>query len=161
MTTILVVDDDIRNIFAIDSLLEKRQMTVIHAENGRIGVAHLRDNPDVDLVLMDMMMPEMDGIEATQLIREDPRFTSLPIISLTAKAMKGDRDKAIQAGGEFLANDRGADQVGAFNGANVVAHRIEHAVGRDAGDRRNLIDTEAFDRMQNEGLARAGTDVAQ
>ncbi len=95
---ILVVDDDARNIFAIERLLENRLMKVIHAENGKIGIVHLENNPDVDLVLMDMMMPEMDGIEATRLIRKDPRFVDLPIISLTAKAMKGDRDKAIQAG---------------------------------------------------------------
>jgi CheY-like chemotaxis protein len=73
-------------------------MQVIHAENGKIAIAHLQAHPDVDLVLMDMMMPEMDGIEATRIIRQDQRFSRLPIISLTAKAMKGDRDKAIQAG---------------------------------------------------------------
>ena len=95
---ILVVDDDSRNIFAINSMLEARKMTVIHAENGRLGLEQLMANPDVDLVIMDMMMPEMDGIEATQAIRQDGRFACLPIISLTAKAMKGDRDKAIQAG---------------------------------------------------------------
>jgi signal transduction histidine kinase/HAMP domain-containing protein/ActR/RegA family two-component response regulator len=95
---ILVVDDDSRNIFAIDSVLEERKMQVIHAENGKIAIAHLQAHPDVDLVLMDMMMPEMDGIEATRIIRQDQRFSRLPIISLTAKAMKGDRDKAIQAG---------------------------------------------------------------
>ncbi|MBC7658954.1 MAG: HAMP domain-containing protein [Chitinophagaceae bacterium] len=95
---ILVIDDDSRNIFAIDSVLEDRKMIVLHAENGKLGIAQLIDNPDVDLVLMDMMMPEMDGIEATQIIRQDSRFTSLPIISLTAKAMKGDREKALQAG---------------------------------------------------------------
>jgi HAMP domain-containing protein/signal transduction histidine kinase/CheY-like chemotaxis protein len=95
---ILVVDDDSRNIFAIDSVLEERKMQVIHAENGKVAIAHLQAHPDVDLVLMDMMMPEMDGIEATRVIRQDPQFSRLPIISLTAKAMKGDRDKAIQAG---------------------------------------------------------------
>ncbi|MDQ3230472.1 MAG: ATP-binding protein, partial [Pseudobdellovibrionaceae bacterium] len=95
---ILVVDDDSRNIFAIDSVLEARNMQVIHAENGKIAISHMQAHPDVDLVLMDMMMPEMDGIEATRIIRQDPRFSRLPIISLTAKAMKGDRDKAIQAG---------------------------------------------------------------
>ena len=95
---ILVIDDDSRNIFAIDSVLEAQGMVVLHAENGRIGISLLMENPDVDLVLMDMMMPEMDGIEATKLIRLDPRFAALPIISLTAKAMKGDREKAIHAG---------------------------------------------------------------
>ncbi len=95
---ILVVDDDSRNIFAIDSVLEDRRMIVLHAENGKVGITQLNENPDVDLVLMDMMMPEMDGIQATRTIRKDARFTTLPIISLTAKAMKGDREKAILAG---------------------------------------------------------------
>jgi HAMP domain-containing protein/signal transduction histidine kinase/ActR/RegA family two-component response regulator len=95
---ILVVDDDMRNIFAIDSVLESRQMQVLHAENGRAAVALLNAQPDVDLVLMDLMMPDMDGFEATQIIRQDVRFKDLPIISLTAKAMKGDREKALAAG---------------------------------------------------------------
>ncbi len=95
---VLVVDDDSRNILAIDSVLEARKMQILHAENGRLGVAQLMDHPDIDLILMDMMMPDMDGAEAMHLIRQDPRFASLPIISLTAKAMKGDRDKALQAG---------------------------------------------------------------
>jgi signal transduction histidine kinase/HAMP domain-containing protein/ActR/RegA family two-component response regulator len=95
---VLVVDDDSRNIFAIDTILEARGMTVIHADNGKIAISKLQEHGDIDLVLMDMMMPEMDGIEATELIRNDPQFQRLPIISLTAKAMKGDRDKAIRAG---------------------------------------------------------------
>ena len=95
---VLLVDDDIRNIFAINSVLEARRMRVLHAENGREALEILKENPDVDLVLMDTMMPEMDGLTATQAIREMPRFQRLPIISLTAKAMKGDREKAIEAG---------------------------------------------------------------
>jgi signal transduction histidine kinase/CheY-like chemotaxis protein/HAMP domain-containing protein len=95
---VLVVDDDSRNIFAIDTILEARGMTVVHADNGKIAISKLHEHGDVDLVLMDMMMPEMDGIEATELIRKDPQFQRLPIISLTAKAMQGDRDKAIRAG---------------------------------------------------------------
>ncbi len=95
---VLLVDDDIRNIFAINSVLEDRGIRVLHAENGKIGIQLLKDNPDVDLVLMDTMMPEMDGLEATQTIRKLPQFKNLPIISLTAKAMKGDREKAIQSG---------------------------------------------------------------
>jgi CheY-like chemotaxis protein len=73
-------------------------MTVLRAENGLLGIKVLRENPDVDLILVDTMMPEMDGLSATTEIRKDPRFKDLPIISLTAKAMKGDRDKALQAG---------------------------------------------------------------
>jgi len=95
---VLIVDDDMRNIYAITSILESREMKVIYAENGKIGIKLLKENPTIDLVLMDMMMPEMDGIEATQKIREMKQFLALPIISLTAKAMKGDREKAISAG---------------------------------------------------------------
>ena len=73
-------------------------MNVIYAENGALGVKCLRENPDVDLILMDVMMPEMDGIEAIQQIRQIQEFADLPIISLTAKAMKGDREKCIAAG---------------------------------------------------------------
>ncbi len=95
---ILVMDDDVRNIFAINSVLESRGMHVLHAENGRVGLRLLEEHPDIDLILMDTMMPEMDGLTATQEIRKNPGFERLPIISLTAKAMKGDREKAIDAG---------------------------------------------------------------
>ncbi|MGZ3711227.1 MAG: response regulator, partial [Bdellovibrionota bacterium] len=95
---ILLMDDDIRNIFAINSILESRGMKVLHAENGKAGIKLLEDHPDVDLVLMDTMMPEMDGLTATSEIRKNSKFKRLPIISLTAKAMKGDRDKALEAG---------------------------------------------------------------
>jgi HAMP domain-containing protein/signal transduction histidine kinase/ActR/RegA family two-component response regulator len=97
-TKVLVMDDDIRNIFAINSILESRNITVLHAENGREGIELLLENPDVDVVLMDTMMPEMDGLSATAEIRKIPQFLALPIISLTAKAMKGDREKALEAG---------------------------------------------------------------
>ncbi|MFO0676325.1 MAG: response regulator [Polyangiaceae bacterium] len=96
--SILLVDDDGRNIFAIQSVLEARKARVLVAENGRVALDVLSVNPDVDLVLMDTMMPEMDGVSATQAIRALPRFGMLPIISLTAKAMKGDREKALEAG---------------------------------------------------------------
>jgi CheY-like chemotaxis protein/two-component sensor histidine kinase len=95
---VLLADDDIRNVFAINSVLESRQMKVLHAENGREAIRLLEANPAVDLVLMDTMMPEMDGLSAIQEIRRQERFARLPIISLTAKAMKGDREKAIDAG---------------------------------------------------------------
>jgi CheY-like chemotaxis protein len=95
---ILIVDDDIRNVFALTSALESRGMEVHYSENGRDGIAMLVANPDVDLVLMDIMMPEMDGYETTREIRTKDEFRDLPIISLTAKAMKGDREKSIAAG---------------------------------------------------------------
>jgi CheY-like chemotaxis protein len=95
---VLVVDDDVRNIFALTSLLEDHNLKVAHAENGRAGIELLKKTPDVDLVLMDIMMPEMDGYETMKAIREVPEFRSLPIVALTAKAMKGDRAKCIEAG---------------------------------------------------------------
>jgi hypothetical protein len=95
---ILIVDDDIRNVFALTSALEMRGMKVLYAENGREGIGKLRENPDVDLVLLDVMMPEMDGYETARSIRAMARFEHLPIISLTAKAMRGDREKCIAAG---------------------------------------------------------------
>jgi signal transduction histidine kinase/HAMP domain-containing protein/CheY-like chemotaxis protein len=95
---VLIVDDDVRNIFAITSVLEARGMSVRYAENGRVALNMLGQEPDVDIILMDTMMPEMDGIEATQFIRTKKEYQRLPIISLTAKAMKGDREKCIAAG---------------------------------------------------------------
>ncbi|MBA2404959.1 MAG: HAMP domain-containing protein [Bdellovibrionales bacterium] len=95
---VLVIDDDMRNIFAITVILERRGMSVIYAENGLLGIEKLKANPDVDMILMDIMMPEMGGIEATQEIRKLEPFKELPIITLTAKAMKGDREKCLEAG---------------------------------------------------------------
>lgn len=95
---ILLVDDDIRNVFALSSVLEGYRMDVTFAENGREALEILDKNPEIDLVLMDMMMPEMDGYEAMTRIRQIPKFEKLPIIALTAKAMKEDRGKCIEAG---------------------------------------------------------------
>jgi signal transduction histidine kinase/CheY-like chemotaxis protein/HAMP domain-containing protein len=95
---VLIVDDDLRNIFALSSVLERHRMGVLFAENGREGIEMLEKSGQVDIVLMDVMMPEMDGYDTTRAIRRSSRFTSLPIISLTAKAMKGDREKCIAAG---------------------------------------------------------------
>jgi HAMP domain-containing protein/signal transduction histidine kinase/CheY-like chemotaxis protein len=95
---ILLVDDDLRNLFALRTVLESRNVSVLHAENGRVALELLQTHPDIDLVLMDTMMPEMDGLSATRAIRDITQFQKLPIVSLTAKAMKGDREKAIEAG---------------------------------------------------------------
>jgi CheY-like chemotaxis protein/HAMP domain-containing protein/signal transduction histidine kinase len=95
---VLIVDDDLRNIFALSSVLERQQMEVLFAENGRDGIEVLENNPSIEIVLMDIMMPEMDGYDTMRAIRRNPDFKQLPIITLTAKAMKGDRDKCISAG---------------------------------------------------------------
>jgi CheY-like chemotaxis protein len=109
---ILIVDDDVRNVFALTSALEAHGMEVLYAENGRDGVELLRRTPGVDLVLMDIMMPELDGYETTRAIRDDDSFKQLPIISLTAKAMKGDREKAIAAGAsDYITKPVDTDQL--------------------------------------------------
>ncbi|HLU71575.1 MAG TPA: HAMP domain-containing protein [Nonomuraea sp.] len=95
---ILIVDDDIRNVFALTSVLERHGATVVYAENGREGIEQLERNEDVALVLMDIMMPEMDGWATTSAIRRMPQFADLPIIALTAKVMRGDREKSIASG---------------------------------------------------------------
>ncbi|HEU5077846.1 MAG TPA: response regulator [Opitutaceae bacterium] len=95
---VLIVDDDVRNIFAITAALENYQVKVVYAESGRSALQLLEESNDIDLVLMDVMMPDMDGYETTREIRKNPRFKNLPIISVTAKAMKGDREKCIEAG---------------------------------------------------------------
>ncbi len=109
---VLVVDDDVRNIFALSSVLERRGMIVLTAGTGREAIATLESTPDVAIVLMDIMMPEMDGYETMQVIRQKPTFGRLPIIALTAKAMKGDREKCLEAGAsEYLAKPVNTDQL--------------------------------------------------
>ncbi|MBI9105248.1 MAG: response regulator [Spirochaetales bacterium] len=95
---VLLVDDDMRNVFALSSVLEKNGIEVIVGKNGKDAIQKLEAAANVDLILMDIMMPEMDGYEAISIIRKKPKFKHLPIIALTAKAMKGDRNKCIEAG---------------------------------------------------------------
>jgi CheY-like chemotaxis protein len=95
---VLLVDDDIRNIFAMTSVLERFKMRVVSAENGRDGIQMLIDQPDIDIVLMDIMLPMMDGYTTIRAIREISEFKELPIVAVTAKAMKGDREKCLAAG---------------------------------------------------------------
>jgi CheY-like chemotaxis protein len=95
---VLIVDDDIRNIFALTSVLERYNMQILSAETGRDAIQILQNSPNIDVVLMDIMMPEFDGLDTTRAIREMPQFNELPIIAVTAKAMKGDREKCIEAG---------------------------------------------------------------
>jgi CheY-like chemotaxis protein len=109
---VLVVDDDVRNIFALSSVLERRGMTVLTAGTGREAIATLDSTPDLAIVLMDIMMPEMDGYETMQVIRQNPSLRRLPIIALTAKAMKGDREKCLEAGAsDYLAKPVNTEQL--------------------------------------------------
>jgi CheY-like chemotaxis protein len=109
---VLIVDDDLRNVFALASALEAYDIEVLCAENGRAGIETLNQNSDVGVVLMDIMMPEMDGYETMQAIRRIERFKNLPIIALTAKAMKADRDKCVEAGAsDYIAKPIDMDQL--------------------------------------------------
>ena len=109
---ILVVDDDVRNIFALTSMLEQYYMDVLFAETGNEGLEKLEANPDIQVILMDIMMPGMDGYETMREIRKRKQFKSLPIIALTAKAMKGDREKCIEAGAsDYISKPVNNDQL--------------------------------------------------
>jgi CheY-like chemotaxis protein len=110
--TVLVVDDDARNIFALTTLLENHEMHVLSATNGRQAIEVIKNTPDLSVVVMDIMMPEMDGYATMREIRNEPRFKGLPILALTAKAMKGDREKCLQAGAsDYIAKPVDTDQL--------------------------------------------------
>jgi len=109
---VLIVDDDIRNIFAMTSLLEPYKMHAVSAETGKSAIEILQENNDIDVVLMDIMMPDMDGYDTMRAIRKLAKFRSLPIIALTAKAMKGDREKCIEAGAsDYIAKPVDTEQL--------------------------------------------------
>jgi CheY-like chemotaxis protein len=109
---VLVVDDDARNIFALTTVLENHEMESLSATNGRQAIELIEQTPDLSVVLMDIMMPEMDGYETMREIRKDPRFRTLPILALTAKAMKGDREKCLAAGAsDYVAKPVNTDQL--------------------------------------------------
>jgi CheY-like chemotaxis protein len=131
---VLVVDDDVRNIFALTSVLEQHNLQVVHAENGRAGIEVLLRTPDVDAVLMDIMMPEMDGYETTRAIRQIAELRTLPIIAVTAKAMKGDRAKCIEAGAsDYITKPVDLDQLFSVLRVWLVSHRDTSQVGMRAG----------------------------
>ncbi len=110
--SVLVVDDDVRNIFALSTVLERRGMKVLTASTGKEAIDLLEDTSDVAIVLMDIMMPEMDGYETMRVIRQNAAFRRLPIVALTAKAMKGDREKCFEAGAsDYLAKPVNTEQL--------------------------------------------------
>jgi len=109
---VLVVDDDARNIFALTSVLENHEVEVLSATNGRHAIEIIQGTPDISMVLMDIMMPEMDGYETMREIRKDSAFRTLPILALTAKAMKGDREKCLEAGAsDYISKPVNTDQL--------------------------------------------------
>jgi len=109
---VLVIDDDVRNIFAVTSVLERHQVSVIYAENGEDGIDLLRENPDVECILMDVMMPDLDGYETMRKIRAIETYRNLPIVALTARAMKGDREKCLEAGAsDYIAKPVDTDEL--------------------------------------------------
>jgi signal transduction histidine kinase/HAMP domain-containing protein/CheY-like chemotaxis protein len=120
--TVLVIDDDARNLYALTSILEVHGLQVLHADNGRKGIDTLSAHPETDIVLMDVMMPEMDGYTATETIRAMPRHAELPIIAVTAKAMPGDQEKSLAAGA--------TDYVTKPVDANYLIERIQHWISR-------------------------------
>ena len=131
---VLVVDDDARNIFALTTVLENQEMEVLSATNGRQAIELIQNTPDLSVVLMDIMMPEMDGYETMREIRKDPQFRTLPILALTAKAMKGDREKCLR--GRRVRLHR---QAGQHRPAALAAARLAVSLDSMADDRSNIL----------------------
>ena len=131
---VLIVDDDIRNVFALTSVLEQHGLSVLYAENGREGIEVLEQHDDVAVVLMDIMMPEMDGYATTAAIRRMPQFAGLPIIALTAKAMKGDREKSIESGRLRLRDQAGRSPITAVGDGAVDARGVTYPTPGGARD---------------------------
>jgi CheY-like chemotaxis protein len=120
--TVLLVDDDARNIFALSSVLERRGMRVLTATTGNEAIQLIDSNPDIAIVLMDIMMPEMDGYQTMTQIRKNDKFRRLPMIALTAKAMKGDREKCLDAGAsDYLAKPVNTEQL--LSALRIWLHR--------------------------------------
>jgi hypothetical protein len=110
--TVLLVDDDARNVFALSSVLERRGMRVLTATTGNEAIQLIESEPSIAIVLMDIMMPQMDGYRTMQVIRQNPAYRRLPIVALTAKAMKGDREKCLEAGAsDYLAKPVNTEQL--------------------------------------------------
>ena len=129
--TIIVIDDDIRNIFSLASALEDYGINLRYAESGRAGLDLLKVTPDVDVILVDIMMPDMDGYETIREIRALPDFVDLPVVAVTAKAMKGDRQKCIQAGAsDYVSKPVDIDQL--ISVLRVSIRRVD--AGRLAAD---------------------------
>src|SRR6185312_1364972 len=109
---VLIVDDDVRNLFALTTVLERFNINVLSAESGEEAIALIHKNDDIDIVLMDIMMPEMDGYETMRRIRSDKRNDEMTIIAVTAKAMKGDRQKCIESGAsDYITKPVNVDQL--------------------------------------------------
>jgi CheY-like chemotaxis protein len=120
---VLIVDDDVRNVFALTSALELHGLTVLYADNGTDGIRLLTQHPEVDIVLMDAMMPDLDGNETTRLIRALPQGKDLPVVFLTAKAMPGDRETSLAAGAsDYITKPVDLDQL-----LSVIASWVTHA----------------------------------
>jgi CheY-like chemotaxis protein len=127
--TVLIVDDDVRNVFALTSALELHGLTVLYADNGADGIKLLTQHPEVDVVLMDAMMPDLDGNETTRRIRALPQGHDLPVVFLTAKAMPGDRESSLAAGAtEYVTKPVDLDELLAIMASCVTEARVEGAV---------------------------------